>query len=93
MNDLKENENFIHNKFGYCYYALEEDYSIIYNLYVEPQYRRSGHSKILLNYAINEIRKLEYYGEIQIQAVPREESISLDELIKYYKSLGLKILN
>jgi GNAT superfamily N-acetyltransferase len=91
MKDLQKNENFIQNKFGYCFYALEEPYPIIYNLYVHSQYRKCGYSRILLQYVINEIRKDGYIGEIMIKAEPQENSISLDILIKYYKSMGLKI--
>lgn len=89
-NDLKEDENFIHNKFGYCYYSLEEH--LIYNLYVHPQYRRCGHSRKLLEYVIAEIKKEGYIGEIKIQAKPKEDSISVDKLIEYYKSIGLEII-
>jgi hypothetical protein len=37
----EEGENFIQNKFGYCFYSLKSC-PIIYNLYVQPQYRRHG---------------------------------------------------
>lgn len=92
MNDLKEDENFIQNKFGYCFYTLESPYPIIYNLYIYPQYRMCGHSKLLLQFVINEIRKDGYTGEIRIQAKPQEDSISLENLIKYYKSMGLIVI-
>jgi len=91
MYELKENENFIQNKFGYCFYSLSEH--LIYNLYVHPQYRQQGHSKILLQYAINEIRRNGYTGEIFIEATPRENSISLDQLTTYYKKMGLTLIN
>ena len=51
-----ESENFIQNKFGYCFYSLGPC-PLIYNLYVHPQYRRKGHSSKLLMFAISEIRK------------------------------------
>ena len=89
-NELQENENFIQNKFGYCFYILDSC-PVIYNLYVYPQYRRCGHSKILLQFVINEIRKTGYTGGIGIQAKPRENSISQNDLIKYYESIGLKL--
>jgi len=44
-----------------------------------------------LEIVINEIRKTGYTGEIKIKAEPRENSISLDKLIRYCKSMGLKI--
>jgi len=86
----EENENFIQNKFGYCFYTLDSS-PLIYNLYVHPQYRHHGHSRTLLQLAIGEIWKSGYEGEIHMQAKPREDSIGLVDLIKYYKSMGLVI--
>lgn len=86
----EENENFIQNKFGYCFYSLGY-YPLIYNLYVHPQYRNCGNSKALLELVIREIRKSGYEGEIRIQAKPRENSIGMADLTKYYKGLGLAI--
>nr|DAQ35597.1 MAG TPA: acetyltransferase [Caudoviricetes sp.] len=86
----KENENFIQNKFGYCFYTLDST-PFIYNLYVHPQYRRRGHSRALLELAVSEIRKSGYEGEILIQAEPKENSIGLADLTKYYMSMGLVI--
>ena len=89
--ELQEHENFIHTKFGYCYYSLDST-PFIWNLYVHPKYRRQGHSRILLQNVISEIRKNGCYGEISILAEPREESVGLVDLINYYRSIGLKIL-
>ena len=94
MKELQNDENFIHNKFGYCYYSLEPS-PIIYNLYVHPEYRRRGHSKTLLQYVINEIRCSGCPGwidEIGIEAKPQENSIPFEKLIKYYENIGLKII-
>lgn len=88
---IENDENFIHNKFGYCYYSLEP-YPIIFNLYIEPEYRKQGHSKKLLQYVINEIRNTGWAGEIEIEAKPRENSINEERLIKYYEDMGLKII-
>jgi Lar family restriction alleviation protein len=87
-----EDENFIQTKFGYCFYTLEYC-PLIYNLYVHPQYRHQGHSRTLLELVIAKIRKNGYEGKIRIQAKPRENSIGLADLTKYYKSLGLIICN
>jgi len=92
MKDLQEYENFIQNKFGYCFYSLEEHCPVIYNLYVHPQYRKCGYSRILLQYVINEIKENGYTGKIKIKAEPQENSISSDKLIKYYKSMGLRTI-
>lgn len=88
-------EDFIQNKFGYCFYSinLEAKYPVvIYNLYVYPKYRRKGNARKLLQYIINEIRYTGYTGEIEIEAKPKENSISLENLISFYKNMGLKII-
>ena len=90
---MEENENFIHNKYGYCYYSINSnDTAIIFNLYVEPEYRQKGHAKKLIRLVIREIRETGYNKEIQVEACPREDSISTESLIAFYKSFGLKIL-
>lgn len=90
---MEENENFIHNKYGYCYYFIESnDMAIIFNLYVEPAYRKKGHAKNLIQLVIKEIREAVYNKEIQIEACPREDSIDAENLIAFYERMGLKIL-
>lgn len=86
-------EDFIHTKYGYCYYEVEEGrVPIIYNLYVHPEYRRSGHAKKLLNYVIEQIRSLGYMGKIDIEALPREQSISRNDLANFYEGMGLHVV-
>jgi len=87
-----ENENFIQNKFGYCFYTLESP-AFIYGLYVHPQYRRHGHSKNLLKVVISAIRESGYTKEIHIEAEPKEDSIDISELINYYERMGLVVDN
>ena len=90
---MEDNENFIHNKYGYCYYQIcKTDGAIVYNLYVEPEYRRKGHAKHLIQLAINEIRETGYGKEIFIQAQPRENSINIGNLVAFYKRMGLTII-
>ena len=89
--DLKEDEYFIQTKFGWCFYSLV-NCPLIYNLYVHPKYRRCGHSRTLLQCVINSIRENGCDGIIHIQATPRDGSIELADLAKYYKSMGLVIL-
>jgi ribosomal protein S18 acetylase RimI-like enzyme len=86
----EENENFVQNKFGYCFYTLGA-HPLIYNLYVHPQYRRHGHSCKLLQLVKGEIWNSGYEGEIRIQAEPQENSIKLTDLVEYYKSMGLTV--
>jgi GNAT superfamily N-acetyltransferase len=91
---MKENENFFHDKYGYCYYVIFKNKNpIIFNLYIEPKYRHKGQAKKHLEYVINEIRKNGYNGEIEIEAKPREKSIKLEKLIAFYKKLNLKVLD
>jgi GNAT superfamily N-acetyltransferase len=87
------NEDFIHTKYGYCYYEMEPGKKpIIFNLYIHPQYRRHGHAKKLLNHVIKEIRESGYAGEIEIEVSPRENSIKKDQLEKFYLNMGLSII-
>jgi len=85
----------IENNFGYCEYDFERDsigeYVHIFNLYVYPDFRKRGNAKMLLNEAIKAIRNTGYSGEIQIVAIPTENSISKENLKMFYKSLGLKV--
>ena len=85
-------ENFIQNKFGYCFYSVEPKLAIIFNLYVHPEFRRQGHSKKLLKYVIQEIRELNYKENIFVEVCPKEDSVPTIVLENYYKKFDLKIL-
>lgn len=84
--------NFIQNKFGYCFYEVTSQDAVIFNLYIHPEYRRQGKAKKLLQQVIREIKE-QYDGEIIIEACQRESSIDSENLILFYKKMGLKILN
>lgn len=86
-------EDFIQNRFGYCFYELGKNTALIYGLYVHPEYRLQGKAKILLQHVINEIREADYTGEIVIEAIPREDTISLEKVESFYERMGLKVLN
>ena len=85
-------EDFIQNRFGYCFYEIKEHSALIYNLYVHPEFRRQGKAKTLLKHAINEIREAGRKGEIEIESNPKEGSISSKKLNSFYNKIGLKIL-
>ena len=86
-------ENFIHDKYGYCYYAIEPDRKpIIFGLFTEPEYRRRGYARKHLQYVIAEIQGTGYLGPIQIDAQPAEDSIDKENLIWFYKNTGLEII-
>lgn len=88
---MRQNENFFHDKYGYCYYSIEDSKSaLIYNLYIEPEYRRLGHARRILQFVINEIRASGYTEEIEIEVAPRENSIDYGKLVLFYESLGLR---
>ena len=89
---MEENENFIHNKYGYCYYAISNDTATIFNLYVEPEYRRRGYAKDLIRMVTREIRAVGYDKEINIEAHPREDSITIENLVAFYKRMGLRVI-
>lgn len=84
-------EDFVQNRFGYCFYEVQESTALIYNLYVHPEYRLQGRAKVLLNHVINEIREAGYMKEIEIEVIPREDSINTEKLCSFYESLGFII--
>ncbi len=93
-----ESEDFeIKNEFGYCSYSFENDkrgnYVHIYNLYVYPNFRKRGKAREILQTVINNIRKIGYNGGIWIVANPKENSIELDKLVEFYKSMGLTVFS
>lgn len=87
---LRDNENFIQTKFGYCFYCLEGQ-PLIYNLYTHQKYRRSGHAKRLIRQVISEIRRAGYNCQIGVEVSPRENSIPPKALLKFYENMGLEI--
>lgn len=89
FNDI--DEDFIQNRFGYCFYEIKEDSALIYNLYVNPEYRLKGKARHLVSICINEIRQFGYCGEIFIQAIPKEKDIDKERLKSFYVKMGLKI--
>jgi len=90
---MKRHENFYHDKYGYCYYSVEENKKpIIFNLYIEPEYRRKGHARKHLQFVIEKIREAGYLGKIQIEPMPKENYIDVKKLISFYESMGLEIL-
>lgn len=93
-NAMKEKENYISTKYGYCYYLINLDNTILlHSLYIEPQFRRKGYAKHLIKLILKEIEEIEnFHGEIQIKAEPQENSISKDALISFYKRMGLKVI-
>jgi ribosomal protein S18 acetylase RimI-like enzyme len=91
---MNKNADFIHIKQGYCYFQLYvRKPAVIFGLYVEPEYRRKGYAKKLLQLVISEIRNTGYAGTIQIKADPQEDSISKEQLVTFYERQGLQVVN
>lgn len=87
-------KDILSNDYGHCHYCVcaNEDCSMIYNLFVEEKHRRKGYAKSFVIQAIDEIRKTGYLGDIKIVAEPESESISKEELIKFYEKMSLKVI-
>jgi len=90
--------HWIENEFGYCCYVFDHDntkenklYAEVFHLRVYPEFRKQGKSRKILQEAIDSIRKTGYSDEIRIEALPEENSISLEELTLFYKRMGFKI--
>jgi GNAT superfamily N-acetyltransferase len=84
----------IKTKFGCCSYNIDPiEGACIYSLYICEEYRREGHAKELLHMIINVIRATGYAYEIGIEADPKGDSISKDDLALFYKKTGLYVTN
>jgi ribosomal protein S18 acetylase RimI-like enzyme len=68
-------------------------FPIIYNLYVEPKYRRQGKGKHLIMMTIGEIKRNGYMGKISIEAKSKDQSINMKSLIHFYEYMGLEVIN
>lgn len=82
------------NNYGHCCYCVcsDDNCSMIYNLFIENEYRKMGHAKEFILQAIKEIRETGYSGDIKVVAEPEEDSISKEDLIKFYENMGLKVI-
>lgn len=94
-------------KYGYCCYSFEYGYDIfhdvnyidfttyalLFNLYVYSEHRRKGRARGILECMVKTIRDTGYEGEIIIEAMPDEDSISRDDLISFYRRMGLTVLS
>lgn len=89
MNTPDDNESFVQNEFGYCFYTFD-NFPLIYGLYVYPEYRRQGKAKQLLQEVIDIMNEVGY-DEIYIEAKPKDNSIGLTELVDFYEKMGLII--
>lgn len=82
----------ISNKYGHCCYCLCNNCAMIHDLYIKKEHRRKGHAKNLVQKTIEEIRAEQYKEDIKIVANPLED-ISKEELVSFYKKMGLKVIS
>ena len=85
-------EDFVQNKYGYCFYEVRNNSALIYNLYVHQKFRLQGRSKILLKHAIAEIRDTGYMGKIKIEVAPRGMAINRKKIASFYERMGLAVV-
>lgn len=91
MVELTEEELFVHTNYGYCCFTKD---CVLYNLYVEKGFRGKGLGTRLLKMAIDEIRFFNGSNVvIRVEAVPREGSVPVDDLIRFYEKHGLLVIN
>ncbi|MHC1722756.1 MAG: GNAT family N-acetyltransferase [Aminipila sp.] len=89
----RDNCDFIINQYGYCCYCIKSDsYALIFNLYIHKEFRRLGHAKEIIKMCITAIRKRGYEKEITIEAEPRENSIPVEDLVVFYRKMGLLVI-
>jgi GNAT superfamily N-acetyltransferase len=84
-------EDFVHNKFGWCYFRINE-VAFIYNLYIHHKWRRRGKAEMLLHRVVYEIRTAGYKGQINIEVAPTEKTISYEKLAFFYQRMGLTVV-
>jgi GNAT superfamily N-acetyltransferase len=90
---LAAGEDFVHDRYGYCYFVLNEgEVPFIHTLHTNDEYRGQGHARRHLEDVINKIRKSGHSGPIEINSAPQEDGVDGIRLAKFYKSLGLSVV-
>lgn len=92
-NKHRDGESFIHTKYGYCFYTIEDGKKpLIFNLHTEPEFRGQGYARKHVQYVVNEIRDMGYCGDIEIEASPKDPGINCEALKLFYERMGLKVI-
>jgi ribosomal protein S18 acetylase RimI-like enzyme len=91
--ESRYNCDFVLNEYGYCCYCFPDENALVFNLYVYKEFRRLGHAKELIKMCITAIRESGYAKEIRVEAAPMENSISVDDLVAFYKRMGLTVIH
>ncbi len=90
--EARDNCGFILTEYGYCCYCFPDNKNaLIFNLYIYKEFRRLGHAKEIIEKCITTIREKGYEKEISIEAAPTENSISVEDLVVFYKNMGLTV--
>lgn len=69
----------------------EVPYVLISGIRVDPEHRRQGHGRALLQAAVAYARKEFPHLPVRLAAVPDSDGIDLDSLIAFYASEGFKV--
>ena len=84
-------ETYISTSYGYVYYDLINN--LIYNLYVYRQDRRQGHAGELIDLVKYMFELMGHGSQIKIEANPKENSIPIKDLKRFYERKGLIVIN
>jgi len=92
----RKDEHYIQTEYGYCYYRIWDSTipgPFVYNLFVNPLFRRKGYAKKLLTMVMDEIKSLVGDREIYIESEPFDsDGPSKIKLTQFYKKMGLIVL-
>ena len=69
----------------------EVPYVLISGIRVDPEHRRQGHGRALLQAAVAYARKEFPHLPVRLAAVPDSDGIDLDSLIAFYASEGFEV--
>lgn len=90
---LRWDEHLVYHEYGYCYYYVNEDSAGIFNLYIAPVFRRHGYARQIINECILAIRTFGYKNQIIVEADPYESNLTKNDLISFYESMDLNVIN
>lgn len=79
----------VRNRYGYCKYDVIKGVCFIFDLYIKPEYRKEGHATNILK----EIKSQSRCKRFFIQAVPYEDNIPKDVLVRFYNKMGIVVLS
>jgi predicted GNAT family N-acyltransferase len=69
----------------------EKEYILINLIYTAPEARGQGVARKMLTEAVAEIGKNFPGMEVKLCALPKEDSVDMDRLVDFYKSVGFRV--